>query len=76
MGTKFAPFRGWQLPCGRGRLRVVAGERQPQDVLFVLECGECGERDARGIGWRAYLDGDDEVWIYCPECSEREFGDE
>jgi hypothetical protein len=25
--------------------------------------------------WRAYLSGDDEVLVYCPECAEREFGD-
>jgi hypothetical protein len=55
-------------------LLVVPGsERQPREVLFVLECGE---RDARGIGWRAYLDGDDEVYVYCADCAEREFGDE
>ena len=46
-----------------------------QQVEFVLECIECGERDDRGVGWRAYLDADDEVWIYCSDCAEREFGD-
>jgi hypothetical protein len=27
-------------------------------------------------GWRAYLGVDDEVAIYCPDCAEREFGED
>jgi hypothetical protein len=53
---------------------MPSGERQ--QVEFVLECIECGERDDRGLGWRAYLDVDDDVWIYCVTCSGRELGDE
>lgn len=30
--------------------------------------------DARG--WPAYLTVDDELAVYCPECTEREFGAE
>ncbi|HWN20682.1 MAG TPA: hypothetical protein VNP93_01810 [Gaiellaceae bacterium] len=52
---------------------MPGGERQ--QVEFVLECVECGEIDDRGIGWRAYLDADDDVWIYCAACAEREFSD-
>jgi hypothetical protein len=26
------------------------------------------------VGWRAYLDDDDVALIFCPRCSEREFG--
>jgi hypothetical protein len=25
-------------------------------------------------GWRAYLDDDGNVVVFCPECAEREFG--
>ena len=50
-----------------------AGDRTT--VLFVLECTACGKRDEHGLGWRAYLDVDDEVWIYCASCSERALGD-
>jgi len=45
--------------------------------MRCVEC-ECHTEDARG--WRAYLvdDAEDEeapsVALYCPECSEREFG--
>lgn len=40
-----------------------------------LVCVEC-ENVARGQawGWRAYLDADDEVAIYCGDCAEREYG--
>ncbi len=54
---------------------MPGSKRQPQKVLFVLECIECGRRDERGLGWRAYLDADDDVWVYCRDCAEFEFGD-
>jgi hypothetical protein len=42
-------------------------------------CAECG-RQPRGDEnpldtWRAYLDVDDELPVFCPACAEREFGD-
>jgi hypothetical protein len=44
-------------------------------VTFVLECIECGMRTEEARGWRAYLDEDsNDVWIYCAECAQREFG--
>jgi hypothetical protein len=27
-------------------------------------------------GWRAYLSYDNQVGIYCPDCAEREFGED
>ena len=53
---------------------MPGSERQPQAVSYVLECIECGVRDERGLGWRAYIDVDS-VWVYCRDCSDREFGD-
>ena len=55
---------------------MPGSERQPQEVHFVLECVECRARAERGVGWRAYLEGDDEVYVYCEACAEREFGNE
>ena len=50
-------------------------DSQKQHVTFVLECVECGERSEEGRGWRAYLDeGSSDVWVYCADCAEREFG--
>jgi hypothetical protein len=47
-----------------------------EQVALIPQCAESGERrlpddDDR---WRAYLDTDDELVFYCPECAEREFG--
>ena len=47
-------------------------------VLAGLVCAECGRYDAKGRGWRAYhgrehARAQPEVFVYCPECSEREF---
>ena len=46
-----------------------------EQVALIPQCAECREvwlpRDDER--WRAYLDTDDEVVFYCPECAEREF---
>jgi hypothetical protein len=47
----------------------------PEQVALVPQCSECkriwlSEDKER---WRAYLDCDDEVWLFCPECAGREF---
>jgi hypothetical protein len=26
--------------------------------------------------WRCYLDDEDNLYFYCPDCAEREFGDD
>ena len=44
-----------------------------------IVCAECGRqpRDDENLAdeWRAYLDVDDDLPVFCPECAEREFGD-
>lgn len=53
----------------------MGAEFQNHQVTFVLECVECGARSEEARGWRAYLDEDSsDVWTYCGECAEREFG--
>jgi hypothetical protein len=54
---------------------------EPVVVKRVLECAECGRQSEPGAtGWRAYLGTEeeigpeDEVYAFCPECAEREFG--
>ena len=43
-------------------------------------CAECGRQPRAGENaadeWRAYVDVDDELQMFCPECAEREFGDD
>ena len=43
---------------------------------IALICAECGaESPPDSAGWRAYLDADDTVAVFCPRCAEREFGE-
>jgi hypothetical protein len=50
----------------------------------MLRCEECGKQvltDVEAHGWRAYLthaEGDEsrEVVVLCPDCAEREFGED
>jgi hypothetical protein len=46
----------------------------PDDPVCA-ECG-CEPRDDENAAdeWRAYLDVDNELPVFCPECAEREFG--
>lgn len=41
----------------------------------VLECLECGASSAAARGWKAYLDDERELLVYCADCAEREFGE-
>ena len=55
----------------------------------MLRCEECGRRaesEVKAHGWRAYLTVEadveeadtapDGLVVYCPECAEREFGED
>ena len=53
----------------------MSPDSQNHQVTFLLECIECSARSEEGRGWRAYLDEETcEVWVYCADCAEREFG--
>jgi hypothetical protein len=39
----------------------------------ALVCLECGAESGLARGWRAYLDGEASVLVYCPHCATREF---
>jgi hypothetical protein len=43
-----------------------------------LVCAECGRQPSEDENaadeWRAYLDVDDDLPVFCPECAGREFG--
>ena len=52
----------------------MSPDPQNHQVTFVLECIECSAQSDEGRGWRAYLDDEScDVWVYCAECSGREF---
>jgi hypothetical protein len=40
-----------------------------------LECLECGDVSDEGHGWKAFLDDELELLVYCAACAEREFGE-
>jgi hypothetical protein len=46
-----------------------------EQVALIPQCAECGDiwLPDDGERWRAFLDTDDELVFYCPECAEREF---
>lgn len=53
--------------------RVNRHETQQQEI--VLECLECGTASEHARGWKAFLDAEDELLVYCAACADREFGD-
>jgi hypothetical protein len=48
-----------------------------EQVALIPQCAECGEfwLPDDQERWSAYLDTDNEVVFYCPDCAGREFGD-
>ena len=66
--------RGSALPEG---LRQAWGamEQQTHDeqVIDGLVCLECQAESALARGWRAYVDADSSLLVYCPPCAAREF---
>jgi hypothetical protein len=49
-------------------------KRAPEEqIVDVLVCLECRTESDLARGWRAYLDAEDSLLVYCPPCAEREF---
>jgi hypothetical protein len=48
-----------------------------EQVALIPRCAECLEvwLPDDDECWRAYLDIDDKLVFYCPECAKREFGE-
>jgi hypothetical protein len=49
-----------------------------EQVALIPQCaeGQAVWMPADEERWRAYVDTDSELVFYCPECAEREFGDD
>lgn len=65
--------------CGPPAAEARTGARESMKKLVCAECGRRAPEDARG--WRALIGHDPEhklgpqtVYVFCPECAEREFG--
>ena len=52
---------------------MTASNRELPAVLVCVECSRRCDASDDSRGWRAYLDDDDEVVVFCPDCAEREF---
>jgi hypothetical protein len=49
-------------------------KRAPEkQVAGALVCLECRAESESARGWRAYLDEEACLLVYCPECAAREF---
>jgi DNA-directed RNA polymerase subunit RPC12/RpoP len=50
-------------------------ERKAPEKLVAgdLVCLECGAESGPARGWRAYLDAEATLLVYCPQCAAREF---
>jgi hypothetical protein len=60
---------------------LLMSESQPVRFWAGVRCVESGREDdgSEHRGWKAFLgdaDGGDEALVFCPHCSEREFGGE
>jgi hypothetical protein len=42
----------------------------------VIVCLECEEHSNEARGWKAFLDEELELLVYCAACAEREFGED
>jgi len=51
----------------------VEREAQQEQVVDGLVCLECRAESGLARGWRAYLDADASLLVYCPRCAAREF---
>jgi hypothetical protein len=69
----FATFFELRSHRDTPRISAVSAEQ----VALIPRCAECGEvwLPADHDRWRAYLDTNDELIFYCPECANREFGE-
>ena len=49
-------------------------------MLRCVECGRSKAPDVPAEAWRAYAtfepDGTEDVAVFCPDCAQREFGDD
>jgi hypothetical protein len=48
---------------------------EPGTIALDITCAECGRSSRAGETWRTLFAAIGEVYIFCPECAEREFDD-
>jgi hypothetical protein len=73
-GARGAASYSQAMAGGRHESGAAGVERSRPHPLTCEECLE--EARGRASGWRAYLTDEGELTTYCPECAEREFGED
>lgn len=48
---------------------------ETQQEELVLACLECGTASGHARGWKAFLDEEGQLLVYCAGCADREFGE-
>jgi hypothetical protein len=48
-------------------------QAQEEQAVDALVCLECRTESASAQGWRAYLDAEGSLLVYCRPCASREF---
>ena len=56
-----------------GKLGVMEKQAAEEQIVGGLVCLECRTESGPARGWRAYLDDDACLLVYCPQCAAREF---
>jgi hypothetical protein len=56
-----------------GKLEVMENRALEEQIVGVLVCLECRTEAGPARGWRAYLDAEACLLVYCPQCAAREF---
>ncbi len=56
-----------------GKLGVMDKQASEKQMVGELVCLECRTESGPARGWRAYLDAEACLLVYCPRCAAREF---
>jgi hypothetical protein len=56
-----------------GKLGVMEKQAAEEQIVGGLVCLECRTESGPGRGWRAYVDDEACLLVYCPQCAAREF---
>lgn len=69
--------RTWTVRRQRSAIAQAVPAAAPA-LEYVWRCPECDEPWLPGDGWRwkAYPTDEPAVTVFCPDCAEREFGDD
>jgi hypothetical protein len=79
------PFRPREMGDASPSVRGTAAGADTRDhgsvqqgdtqVETLLQCLECSASSDHGRGWKAFIDEDDDLLVYCAACADREFGE-